>query len=223
MPQFEVRGLAEEDARALLVSEVPFALDERVRDQIVAESRGNPLALLELPRGMSAAELAVGFGFLGAHTLSGRIEDSFRRRLEGLPEKARLFLLVAAAEPIGDPVLLWRRRASTTKWPVSWSARPAGRRPAAGRRCSRVSAARGRADRATRAAHGARFGRGAGESSGWRVRRRSPPSGRGGGRGARRVSARPSRPCARPRRLRVGSRRRCSPAHAEGRRAARAL
>lgn len=107
VPQFEVRGLAEEDARALLVSEVPFALDERVRDQIVAESRGNPLALLELPRGMSAAELAVGFGFLGAHTLSGRIEESFGRRLEGLPEKARLFLLVAAAEPIGDPLLLW--------------------------------------------------------------------------------------------------------------------
>jgi hypothetical protein len=107
MPQFEVRGLAEEDARSLLVSEVPFPLDERVRDQIVAESRGNPLALLELPRGMSAAELAVGFGFLGAHTLSGRIEESFRRRLEGLPEKARLFLLVAAAEPIGDLLLLW--------------------------------------------------------------------------------------------------------------------
>jgi DNA-binding CsgD family transcriptional regulator len=107
MPQFEVRGLTEEDARALLVSEVPFALDGRVRDQIVAESRGNPLALLELPRGMSAAELAVGFGFLGAHTLSGRIEESFRRRLDGLPDKARLFLLVAAAEPIGDPLLLW--------------------------------------------------------------------------------------------------------------------
>jgi DNA-binding CsgD family transcriptional regulator len=107
MPQFEVPGLTEEDARALLVSEVPFALDERVRDQIVAESRGNPLALLELPRGMSAEELAVGFGFLGAHTLSGRIEESFRRRLEGLPQEVRLFLLVAAAEPIGDPLLLW--------------------------------------------------------------------------------------------------------------------
>jgi DNA-binding CsgD family transcriptional regulator/tetratricopeptide (TPR) repeat protein len=107
VPQFEVRGLADEDARALLVSEAQFALDERVRDQIVAESRGNPLALLELPRGMSAAELALGFGYLGAQTLSGRIEESFRRRLEELPDKARLFVLVAAAEPIGDPLLLW--------------------------------------------------------------------------------------------------------------------
>jgi hypothetical protein len=85
VPQFEVRGLDEEDARALLVSEIPFRLDERVRDQIVAESRGIPLALRELPRGMSAPELAVGFGFLGAHTLSGRIEENFRRRLERLP------------------------------------------------------------------------------------------------------------------------------------------
>jgi DNA-binding CsgD family transcriptional regulator/tetratricopeptide (TPR) repeat protein len=107
VPQFEVQGLGEEDARALLASEVPFRLDQRIRDQIVAESRGNPLALLELPRAMSAAELAVGFGFLRAHTLSGRIEQSFTRRLERLPEETRRFLLVAAAEPVGDPLLLW--------------------------------------------------------------------------------------------------------------------
>jgi DNA-binding CsgD family transcriptional regulator len=107
IPEFAVQGLAEDDARTLLASEVPFGLDERVRDQIVAESRGNPLALLELPRGMSAAELAVGFGFLGAHTLSGRIEQSFRQRLERLPVQARRFLLIAAAEPVGDPLLLW--------------------------------------------------------------------------------------------------------------------
>jgi DNA-binding CsgD family transcriptional regulator len=107
VPQFEVPGLADEDARALLASEVAFPLDPRVREQIVAESRGNPLALLELPRGMSAAELAVGFGFLGTHTLSGRIEESFKRRLVRLPQEARRFLLVAAAEPLGDPLLVW--------------------------------------------------------------------------------------------------------------------
>ncbi len=108
VPQFEVRGLDEEDARALLMSEVRFPLDARVCDQIIAESRGNPLALLELPRGMSAAELAVGFGLLGAHTLSGRIEDSFARRLAALPEETRRLLLIAAAEPGGDPLLVWR-------------------------------------------------------------------------------------------------------------------
>jgi DNA-binding CsgD family transcriptional regulator len=108
VPQFEVRELGEEDARALLMSEVRFPLDARVCDQIVAESRGNPLALIELPRGMSAAELAVGFGFLGAHTLSGRIEDSFARQLAALPEETRGLLLIAAADPVGDPILLWR-------------------------------------------------------------------------------------------------------------------
>ena len=107
VPQFEVRGLGREDARALLASQIPRSLDERVRDQIVAESHGNPLALLELPHGMSAAELAVGFGFLGAHTLSGRIEDSFKRRLDRLSDEARRLLLVAAAEPLGDPLLVW--------------------------------------------------------------------------------------------------------------------
>ncbi|MBV9196089.1 MAG: AAA family ATPase [Solirubrobacterales bacterium] len=107
IPQFEVPGLGEEDARALLASEIPFTLDERVRDEIVVEARGNPLALLELPQGLTAAELAVGFGFLGAQTLSGRIEDSFKRRLERLSPEARLFLLVAAAEPLGDPLLVW--------------------------------------------------------------------------------------------------------------------
>ncbi|HTX10805.1 MAG TPA: AAA family ATPase [Solirubrobacteraceae bacterium] len=107
VPQFEVPGLDQEDARALLASEALRSLDGRVRDQIVTESRGNPLALLELPHGMNAAELAVGFGFLGAHTLSGRIEDSFRRRLEKLSDEARQFLLVAAAEPLGDPLLVW--------------------------------------------------------------------------------------------------------------------
>jgi DNA-binding CsgD family transcriptional regulator len=107
IPQFEVQGLNDEDARALLASEVRFVRDQRIRDQVVAEARGNPLALMELPRGMSRAELAVGFGFLGAHTLSRRIEESFERQLQRLDDDGRLFLLVAAAEPLADPLLVW--------------------------------------------------------------------------------------------------------------------
>ena len=83
-------------------------LDERVRERLVAETRGNPLALLELPRGLTPAELAGGFGLPDAPALSGRIEQSFRRRLEALPPETQRLLLVAAAEPVGDPVLVWR-------------------------------------------------------------------------------------------------------------------
>jgi DNA-binding CsgD family transcriptional regulator len=108
LPELEVEGLRNGDARALLGSVVRFVLDERVRDQIVAETRGNPLALLELPRGLSAAQLAGGFGLLGAQTLSTRIEESFRERLRELPPETERLLLVAAAEPGGDPLLLWR-------------------------------------------------------------------------------------------------------------------
>ncbi len=108
VPELEVSGLRAGDARALLDSAVRFVLDERVRDRIIAETRGNPLALLELPRGLSATELAGGFGVPGVHALPGRIEESYVRRLEALPADARLLLLVAAAEPIGDPLLLLR-------------------------------------------------------------------------------------------------------------------
>jgi DNA-binding CsgD family transcriptional regulator len=83
-------------------------LDERVRDRIIAETRGNPLALLELPRGLTAAQLAGGFGLLAAQALTGRIEENFVRRLEALSGDARRLLLLAAAEPLGDPVLVWR-------------------------------------------------------------------------------------------------------------------
>jgi DNA-binding CsgD family transcriptional regulator len=107
LPDLEVRGLRDEDARALLRSVVRVRLDERVRDRIVAETNGNPLALLELPRGLSPAQLAGGFGLAGAQPLSARIEDSYRRRLEALPADTRLLLLVAAAESAGDPVLVW--------------------------------------------------------------------------------------------------------------------
>jgi DNA-binding CsgD family transcriptional regulator len=108
LSELEVRGLRDGDARALLDSEVPSVLDERVRDRIIAETRGNPLALLELPRGLTATELAGGFGVPAAHALSGRIEESYARRIEALADPARMLLLVAAAEPVGDPLLLQR-------------------------------------------------------------------------------------------------------------------
>jgi DNA-binding CsgD family transcriptional regulator len=108
VPLLEVHGVRNGDARALLNSAVRFKMDDRVRDRIVAETRGNPLALLELPRGLTAAQLAGGFGLLDAQTLTGRIEESFVRRLQALPDDTRRLLLVAAAEPVGDPVLLWR-------------------------------------------------------------------------------------------------------------------
>ena len=107
LPELVVDGLGDRDARALLDSVVSGPLDERVRDRILAESRGNPLALLELPRGMTATELAGGFA-LPTAPLSGRIEASFRQRFDSLPEDTRLLVLAAAAEPVGDAALLWR-------------------------------------------------------------------------------------------------------------------
>jgi DNA-binding CsgD family transcriptional regulator len=106
--ELEVHGVRNGDARALLSSAVRFKLDEGIRGRIIAETRGNPLALLELPRGLTATQLAGGLGLLGAQALTGRIEESFVRRLEPLSDDARRLLLVAAAEPVGDPLLLWR-------------------------------------------------------------------------------------------------------------------
>src|SRR6516225_10083450 len=106
LADLQVRGLQEEDARGLLRSVVRVRLDEQVRDRIVAETHGNPLALLELPRGLSPAQLAGGFGLTGAQAVPARIEESFRNRLQALPADTRLLLLVAAAEPVGDPVLV---------------------------------------------------------------------------------------------------------------------
>ena len=108
LPRLIVEGLRDRDARALLGSAVRVPLDEQVRERLVAETRGNPLALLELPRGSTPGELAGGFGLPDAPGLSGRIEDSFRRRFERLPPETQRLLLVAAAEPVGDPVLIWR-------------------------------------------------------------------------------------------------------------------
>jgi DNA-binding CsgD family transcriptional regulator len=110
LPELEIFGLGADDARELLRSAVVFRLDERVRDRIVAETRGNPLALLELPRGLTVAQLAGGFGLSEAtrQALPNRLEQSFERRIAAVPAQARLLLLAAAAEPIGDPLLLWR-------------------------------------------------------------------------------------------------------------------
>ncbi|MEV6878692.1 AAA family ATPase [Amycolatopsis sp. NPDC051128] len=108
LPELVVRGLRDGDARALLDSAAPGRLDERVRDRIVAETSGNPLALLELPRGLTAAELAGGFARPDARPLTGQIEQSFLRRIEALPVATRRLLLAAAAEPVGDAALLRR-------------------------------------------------------------------------------------------------------------------
>ena len=108
LPELEVSGLAEEDARALLERALAAPLDEQVRDLIIAETHGNPLALLELPRGLTAAELAGGFGLPAAGPLAGRIEDSYRRQLDALPDQTRQLVQLAAADPSGDQYLVWR-------------------------------------------------------------------------------------------------------------------
>jgi DNA-binding CsgD family transcriptional regulator len=112
LPELVVEGLQVDDARALLESALTGPLDARVRDQIIAEAHGNPLALLELPRGQTAAELAGGFGLPDAVSLSssisGTIEESFRRRIDALPPGTRHLLLLAAADPTGDPALMRR-------------------------------------------------------------------------------------------------------------------
>ena len=106
--EVRVAPLGDRDARALLDSVLPARLDERVLQRIVAETRGNPLALLELTRGLTPAQLAGGFGLPGAVPVSARIQQSFERRLARLPRDPRRLLLLAAAEPTGDPALVWR-------------------------------------------------------------------------------------------------------------------
>jgi AAA ATPase domain len=134
LPELMVGGLANDDARALLDSVVPGRLDERIRDRMVAETRGNPLALLELPRGLTAAELAGGFGRPDAAPLASQIERSFAWRVRSLPAPTRKVLLTAAAEPVGDATLLVRATKlldlpmsaaapANARWPPRWSRR----------------------------------------------------------------------------------------------------
>jgi RNA polymerase sigma factor (sigma-70 family) len=107
----EVKGLKENDARALLDAALTAPLDERVRDRLIAETRGNPLALLEWPRYLTMQELAGGFGLPGAAHLSAAMEEGYRRSIQPFPSQTRNLLLLAAAEPLGDPALLWRAAA----------------------------------------------------------------------------------------------------------------
>jgi hypothetical protein len=108
LPQLHVEPLGRGDSRRLLESVLPARLDEPVLERIVVETRGNPLALLELPRGLTPAQLAGGFGLPTALPLSARIEESFTRRLARMPRDARRLLLVAAADSTGDLALVWR-------------------------------------------------------------------------------------------------------------------
>lgn len=108
LPRLRIEGLPDADARDLLNTVIPGRIDSRVRDQIVAETCGNPLALLELPRGLSPADLAGGFGLPTAASLSGAVEENFRRRITALHIDTRRLLVLAAADPTGDPGLVWR-------------------------------------------------------------------------------------------------------------------
>ena len=108
LPELIVGGLDDEDAHSLLGVAIAGGVEPRVIDRIVAETRGNPLALLELPRGLSAAELAGGFAVSSAQPLSARLEQSFLGRVRSMPDRTQRLLLLAAAEPVGDPRLLMR-------------------------------------------------------------------------------------------------------------------
>ncbi|WP_350276430.1 AAA family ATPase [Kribbella sp. HUAS MG21] len=111
LPRLTLEGLSAPAARAMLESTVRGRLDARVRERILAEAHGNPLALLELPRWFTATELSFGpapENWAGHGSLTSRMEEGYRRRLELLPHASRLLLVIAAAEPIGDIRLLWR-------------------------------------------------------------------------------------------------------------------
>ena len=111
LPELAVIGLSDAHARELLESVMLGGIDPRVRDRIVAETRGNPLALLEVPRNVSATDLAGGFWVSGARSTAGAIEQSFVRRIQSLPAPTQRLLLVAAAEPVGDAALFLRAAA----------------------------------------------------------------------------------------------------------------
>jgi DNA-binding CsgD family transcriptional regulator len=111
LPELRLGGLGQSDARALLNAAVGAPLDDMVRDRIVAEARGNPLALLELPKSVLAPQLAGGFELPNLLSVPRRVEDSFQERSGSLPADTQLLLLVAAADPTGDVALLWQAAA----------------------------------------------------------------------------------------------------------------
>jgi len=108
LPELVLDGIGDEDARLLLASRMQGRLDDPVRERIVAETRGNPLALLELPQSLTPTELAGGFDLPDAHSRMSRTEQSFLSRFESMPAATQQLLLTAAAEPVGDVALLWR-------------------------------------------------------------------------------------------------------------------
>jgi AAA ATPase domain len=153
LAELRLERLSYSDARELLATVNLGALDERVRDRIIAETRGNPLALIELPRAYSPNSLAGGFAVADESPLQRRIELGFRRRVERLPDETQRLLLLGAAEPLGDPALLWRAAAALG---LATDAGGAGRvgRPGCDRQAHHVStpapavgALRGRASR----------------------------------------------------------------------------
>ena len=111
LPELALQRLSDADARELLASSTPGRLDERVRQRMIDEAGGNPLALLELPHGASSASLAGGFAVADSLPLVSRVEGSFRRRVDQLPDETQRLLLLGAAEPTGDPMLLWQAAA----------------------------------------------------------------------------------------------------------------
>jgi DNA-binding CsgD family transcriptional regulator len=111
LPELVVEGLTAADATTLLRSLPGAPLDSQVRDRVVVEAHGNPLALLEWHQALTPAEAARGSGLPGGGQLRGRLRESFRRRLALLPAETQRLLLVAAAEPVGDAVLVWRAAA----------------------------------------------------------------------------------------------------------------
>jgi DNA-binding CsgD family transcriptional regulator len=108
LPELEIGGLPEQEARALLDAALAGPLDEQIRDLIVAETAGNPLALLELPEGLSPTELAGGFGLPGAASPAGQVARTFDRQLAALPAQTRRLVALASADPSGDRALVWR-------------------------------------------------------------------------------------------------------------------
>jgi DNA-binding CsgD family transcriptional regulator len=123
LPELAVRGLADADAHELLEAGLHAPLDPAVMDRIVADTHGNPLALLELPRAMTPAELAGGFGLPGRMSVTSRIEAGFLRRISLLPAATQRLMLLLAVEPVGDPLVVWRAArslgmASDAAWPA---------------------------------------------------------------------------------------------------------